>query len=411
MEINKLKIVFFLRTDRKLTNNESPIYMRAVINSERVVISANKSVTDSLWDKNKQRAKGNSTLAKEVNTYLELIRTKLYYFFLDAERNNRKISSDEIKKLFASEENNQVIKLLDHIKQHIEKLEKLKDIDYAPSTIQRYKSFYKILENFLSSNKQSDIQLNEWSGRHTNEFLYYLKAERKCMHNSAAKYIRTLGKILREAIKAGLVDKSETELELSIKWVETNTEYLTKTELQQIIEKDISVERIQIIRDLFVFCCFTGLSFIDLKQLTKQHIQTDNEGKYWIMKNRQKTDQKAHIPLLEIPLQIIAKYEEHPYCIKHKVLLPVMSNQNYNAYLKELAAICSINKNLVSHMARHTFATTVTLANNISMESVSRMLGHSDIKMTKHYAKILDETVGKEMKKLDFKEWKIMKKM
>jgi integrase len=173
-------------------------------------------------------------------------------------------------------------------------------------------------------------------------------------------------------------------------------DFLESHEIEKVWNKPIEIERLAQVRDVFIFCALSGLSFSDVKQLRPEHIATDIHGNKWIRKARQKTKNMCNIPLMEIPLQIIKRYRDHPYCVAHDVLLPVLSNQKYNSYLKELADICGIKKAISSHSARHTFG-TYALANGVSMESVAKMLGHSDTKMTRHYARVLDSTVLKEM--------------
>jgi integrase len=187
---------------------------------------------------------------------------------------------------------------------------------------------------------------------------------------------------------------------IKLKVEEVDKPFLNQVELQTIIKKDFSIKRISQVRDIFIFCCFTGLAFIDAKTFCSNDIVLHPDGTPWINKQRHKSKQWAHLPLLPIAQQIIEKYRNNPDCIRKDVLLPVLSNQKMNAYLKEVADLCGINKNLTTHCARHTFATTITLANGISMESTSKMLGHSSLTMTKQYARILDSTIGQEMNKL-----------
>jgi site-specific recombinase XerD len=177
-------------------------------------------------------------------------------------------------------------------------------------------------------------------------------------------------------------------------------EYLTEEELHLVQSKPIKFDRIDQVRDIFVFCCYTGLAYVDAHALKYDNIESDSDGNLRLKIRRQKTGQAAYIPLLPPAIAIIDKYRNHPECIRKDVVLPVLSNQKMNAYLKEVADLSGIKKNLTTHAARHTFATTVTLANNISMESVSKMLGHSDMTITKQYARILDRTISNEMGQL-----------
>ena len=173
--------------------------------------------------------------------------------------------------------------------------------------------------------------------------------------------------------------------------------YLTEEEIQTIINKDFKIERVAMVRDIFVFSCFTGLAYIDVKQLTLDNISLGIDGDKWIFKNRQKTDTASKIPLLPMAQEIIDKYTEHPVCKNEKRLLPILTNQKMNAYLKEIADVCGIKKDLTFHIARHTFATTITLSNGVPLETVSKMLGHTSLKTTQHYAKILDKKISEDM--------------
>lgn len=163
------------------------------------------------------------------------------------------------------------------------------------------------------------------------------------------------------------------------------------------MNKKFVSERLELVRDIFIFSCFTGLAYIDVKQLTLDNISLGIDGDKWIFKNRQKTETASKIPLLPVAQEIINKYSEHPVCKNENRLLPILSNQKMNAYLKEIVDVCEINKDLTFHIARHTFATTVTLSNGVPLETVSKMLGHTNLKTTQHYAKILDKKISEDM--------------
>lgn len=184
---------------------------------------------------------------------------------------------------------------------------------------------------------------------------------------------------------------------------EVDTVFLTTEELEAIAKKDIQNERLSLVRDIYIFCCLTSLAYIDVKQLKRSEVTIGIDGKLWIDKRRQKSKVPTKVPLLPITKQILEKYKDHPYCIEKDLLLPVLSNARYNEYLKEIAAICGINKNLTSHTARHTFGTTVTLSNGVPLESVKQMMGHKKITQTEHYAKILPVKVSEDMKQLEKK--------
>ena len=174
-------------------------------------------------------------------------------------------------------------------------------------------------------------------------------------------------------------------------------EFLTEYELNKIATKKFSFERLEQIRDVFLFCCYTGLAFADIEKLKPSEIRIGIDGNKWIFTNRQKTDTLSRVPLLPVAIDILEKYQDHPACANSNKVLPVISNQKYNEYLKEIAGICGINKKMTTHTARHTFATTVTLCNGVPMESVSKMLGHKNLKTTQHYAKVLDKKLSDDM--------------
>ena len=173
--------------------------------------------------------------------------------------------------------------------------------------------------------------------------------------------------------------------------------YLTKEEIQTIYEKEFASDRLIQVRDIFLFSCYTGLAYVDVKKLSKSHVNIEIDGDQWIFAHRQKTYTSTRVPLLPIAQELILKYEEHPECVNSNLLFPVLSNQKMNSYLKEIVNVCGINKELTFHIARHTYATTVTLSNGVPIESVSKMLGHTNIKTTQHYAKILDKKVSDDM--------------
>ena len=171
---------------------------------------------------------------------------------------------------------------------------------------------------------------------------------------------------------------------------------MTEEELNKLIEKEFTIPRMEVVRDIFVFCSLTGLAFTDVQHLKPEHIFRDMDGSYWIRKTREKTDNMCNIPLLDLPMKLIQKYQNHPECVRKGVVMPVPCNQRCNSYLKEIADVCGIQKTLTTHIARHTFA-CLAIANKVSTESIAKMLGHTDIRTTKIYARILDRTVADEM--------------
>ena len=179
-------------------------------------------------------------------------------------------------------------------------------------------------------------------------------------------------------------------------WKSSDRNYLNDEELKRLSEKDFDITRLDLVRDMFVFSCYTGLAFADIEKLSEDDIISNGDQR-WIKTKRKKTNSLSSIPLLQIPENILVKYKDHPRVKFSDNVLPVMSNQKSNAYLKEIADLCRIKKNLTTHLARHTFATTVTLSKGVPIESVGKMLGHKSLKTTQIYAKVLDEKIAKDM--------------
>ena len=242
--------------------------------------------------------------------------------------------------------------------------------------------------------------MSEVNGELIRAFEFYLKTEKECQQNTVIRYMKCLKKITNLALANEWITKDPF---IGIKFHEKEVirEFLTLDELHRIYNKEFSLDRITVVRDVFIFASFTGLAFIDVQQLSAEHIVQDNNGNYWIRKPRQKTKNMCNIPLLDIPMQILERYKSHPTCQKKNVLLPVPCNQKMNSYLKEIADVCGLQKNLCTHSARHSYATSICLANGVSMENVAKMLGHADTSVTKHYARVLDQNIFKDMQKVN----------
>lgn len=232
-----------------------------------------------------------------------------------------------------------------------------------------------------------------------NDFDFFLRTKSNINNNSAVKHTKNLGKILKICYQNNWIEK-DLVMFYKGRFQEVNVNFLTEEEINTIMNKEFSGKGLDLVRDMFIFSCYTGLAYIDIYNLKKEQLSIGIDKTLWIITNRQKTGNSSNIPLLPIAEEIIKKYENHPSVSNSGKLLPVYTNQKVNEYLKTIAENCDINKKLTFHCARHTFATTVTLSNNVSIESVSKMLGHKSIKTTQHYAKILDKKVSADMEKL-----------
>ena len=292
---------------------------------------------------------------------------------------------------------------------HNNKIKELVGKEYASGTLERYETSLKHTKDFiLWKYKVTDIEINKIDHAFVTEYEFYLRTVRKCANNTAVKYIKNFNKIIKICLANHWLER-DPFANYKSKVIEVERVYLSEEEIQDIIEKDFGTERLSLVRDIFIFSCFTGLAYVDVKNLTKSHINIGIDGEQWIFTHRQKTESASKIPILPVTQMIIDKYENHPQSINENRLLPIFSNQKMNAYLKEIATVCNIDKELTFHIARHTFATTVTLTNGVPIESVSKMLGHKNLKTTQHYAKVLDKKVSEDMQILKSKFSNIIK--
>jgi len=399
---NTFKQMFFVKKHRVNANGESPIYLRITINGKTSDMSVHRDILYNMWDIKTGMAKPESKQLKSLNNFLFSIQTSIYEHYKYLRETNKELTPQLLKNAYLGieDENEKKITLVGLFKEHNEELEKLIGIDYSKSTVTKYKSTLKHITHYLLLEyHQDDINIEDVNNKFVKGFEFYLKTKKACSHNTVMKYITIFKKIVKIAMANDWL-KKDPFVNFKITTKKTERPFLTEEELNILINKTFSVERLEIVRDTFLFSCFTGLAHSDLKKLTENDIQIGSDGKLWVMINRTKTDSSSHIPVLPVTEALINKYRFHPHCQIKKVLLPVLSNQKMNAYLKEIADICGIDKKLTTHIARHTFATTVTLNNDVPIETVSKMLGHSSIKMTKIYAKLLDKKVGRDMEHL-----------
>ena len=290
--------------------------------------------------------------------------------------------------------------LMEIFKHHNEQMATLVGQEYAPGTLERYNTSYKHTLAFLQwKYKVLDMDITRLDFEFISEYEFWLKSVRKCDHNTTLKYLSNFRKIINRCLRNGWLQR-DPFMGFKMTKREVERTALTEFELQDLATKKFAIERLAIVRDIFLFSCYSGLAYSDVKKLKRSEIVIGIDGEKWLISKRQKTDIAARIPLLPPALVIIDRYISHPQCIQGDRVLPVFSNQKMNAYLKEIADLCGINKNLTYHIARHTFATTVTLSNGVPIETVSKMLGHRNLKTTQLYARILDHKISDDMKKL-----------
>jgi site-specific recombinase XerD len=395
----KISILFYAKRAKSTSDGLVPIYLRVTVNGQRIEQSTKRYVEPIKWSTEQGKMKGNSEEARALNTYLDILKAKVYDIQKEIIHDGQEANFENIRnKMLGVETRNRM--LIPIFEDHNKKVEALLNDEFAPGTLERYKTSLKHTVDFLGwKYKVSDIDITKIDHSFVTEYEFYLRSEKKCANNTAVKYIKNFGKIIRICIANGWIDKNPF-VNYKSKVKEVERVFLVEEELKTMADKEFQIERLNQVNDIFLFSCFTGLAYIDVKKLTKNNINIGIDGERWIFTNRQKTDTKSNIPLLPMAEQIIARYKDHPQCINEGKLLPVLSNQKMNGYLKEVADLCGIQKELTFHIARHTFATTVTLTNGVPIESVSKMLGHKNLRTTQHYAKILDRKVSDDMKLL-----------
>ncbi len=395
----KVSVLFYAKKSKTKSNLRVPIYLRITVNGKRAEFSTGKDVEISKWSSAQNRLKTNSEEARAINKYLDILKSNVLVLENKLALSRESFDAIDIKNLLTGANTTERY-LIPIFEEHNSKIEKLLGKEYAPATLKNFKTCLAHLKEFLwKFHKKSDIDIQKLEPSFLNDFDFFLRAKSNINNNSAVKHTKNLSKILKLCYQNNWIEK-DLVIFYKGKFQEVNVNFLTEEEIRTIKNKDFIGKGLNLVRDIFIFSCYTGLAYIDIFNLTKEQITIDVDRNFWIMTNRQKTGTNSNIPLLPIAEEIIRKYENHPLVSNSGKLLPVYSNQKVNEYLKTIADNCNINKKLTFHCARHTFATTVTLSNNVSMESVSKMLGHKSIKTTQHYAKILDKKVSEDMSNL-----------
>lgn len=392
-----LRILVWLNTAKQNSKGKSPIYGRVTIDGRRAEFAIGYQIEQEKWNASNGTVKGMGKDAMRINMEINAFKQKVYRYFDTMEQEGITPTVEQLKNRMQGKTDENHRKVLELYKRHLDEMEKLIGHGYTKSTYFKYRKTYENLQDFIMKRyKLKDVAFKELKYSFVTNFLTYLKLDCKNNHNSANKQIQRFRKVMGIAVRDGMIDK-DPFASFKISWEKTEREFLSQDELQKIEDKGFSVDRLNHIKDIFLFACYTGMAYIDISNLRASHISQGVDGELWIKGKRQKTDTTYMIPLLPQAEVILQRYADYPEAILKGKLLPVPSNQKVNAYLKEIADICGINKYLTFHMARHTFATTVTLTNGVPIESVSKMLGHTNIKTTQIYSRVVEEKISKDM--------------
>ena len=388
---------FVLRANRG-KNGKAAIYVRIVVNKSRCEVALKRLVDISDWNPVKGLAKPKNENLKSLNSYLEQTKCLLSSYYHEFQLQKKLITAEGLKNKFIGlEEREHTLNILmDYHNLHMKEV-------LAAGTIKNYYTTVKYLKEFVNNQfKRQDIYLSELDYEFITKFEYFLRIREPKDHqkgmknNGVMKHLERFRKIIRLGVKLGWMVKNPFEL-FQLKMQKVEIGFLTAAELQQIEQKVLTLSRMEYVRDLFVFSCYTGMAYIDVMQLTPNNIILGMDGNQWLKTVREKTDTTVSVPILPKAAAIIEKYKKSPRAIAKGTLFPVISNQKLNSYLKELADLCKIESHLTFHLARHTFATSVTLSNGVPIETVSKMLGHTTIRTTQIYAKVIERKVSDDM--------------
>lgn len=410
------KLLIFLRKEKAKKNRQlSPLYLRITC-EKRTEISLNKWVNPDNWNPEKQCLKGNSPEAKVINSFLKTVEVKFHEIHRHLLDKGELITADVLKShyLGKTEQQKTVVQVFDY---QISQIKALIGKSYSPSTLKKYEYLKQHIAAFVQKTTGGDdVFLSKVDRFFIKEFQAYLMTDRKsinkagdmilnkgCDFNAALKYVKMFRTIINVALSFQWIDHNPFT-GFKEKFQDVDQEYLNEAELRQIMDKHITIERLKTIRDVFVFCCFTGLAYADAAKLSKEHIVIGMDGRKWIVLSRTKTKTDCKIPLLPVAEAILTKYGENPICIHTGKLLPVISNQKYNSYLKEIATICGIEKNLTTHVARRTFA-TVAADNGIPAETIIKVIGHKGFNHLHLYNKSGQVKISQDMEVLRNKDW------
>lgn len=399
MNNNQIYSIRFVIKRGKSKNGKSPVVCRITVNGKRVEIAMKKSIEPAKWSTDSGRAKGNTEEARMINMHIELTCNEIMRIHNKLVMESKPTDAVSIKNSFLglSEKKYSLIETFNY---HNERMKTVVGIDVELGTYKKFETVLSKIERFMEKfYHRDDMFLDELNFKFITDFEYFMKTEDKVKHNTALRYIRCLKKIIILAMNNEWILRNPFN-NYKCQYTRVNREILTDDELTTMWNKEFGIPRLDEVKDIFLFCCYSGYSFVDVERLSRKDLARGIDGDFWVFTERKKTGVTSNVPMLPKAMEIIQRYQDHKGCVNSDKLLPVKSNQKMNAYLKEVADLCGITKNLTMHMARHTFATTVTLSNGVPIETVSKMLGHSKIATTQIYAQVLDNKVSADMQKL-----------
>ncbi|MFR9592359.1 MAG: site-specific integrase [Rikenellaceae bacterium] len=389
-----LKVLFQHKSSKA---TQSSIVARIMLDWASATFTTGVKCTLEEWSVEKRRINPRSKGASERNAILSNIENRLFEIFYTKRASGENLSAKIIKELFLGNSLSLDKRyLIAAFANHNAIVQRQVGVSKSKATYQKYQVTLRHLQDYVRCITDSeDILFSKLSYQFVCGFELHLRTACGCAHNTAAKFMQFFKRIILIAINDGYL-KENPFRNYNIKLKRVNRVYLTMEELQKMMEKEFSVKRLEQVRDLFIFASFTGISYIDIKNLRREHLCSTSDGSWWLRFDRKKSGEFSNIRLLEIPKRIIEKYADE----SRELLFNVPSNQKVNQYLKEIVDLCGIDKPIHYHAARHTMATTVGLSNGLPIESLAKMLGHANIRTTQHYARVTDLKLGEDMDEL-----------
>ena len=389
-------ISFVAQKGKPKADGRIPILARIIVNKAMSHFSTKFHIAPDRWSAKECRTLGMTKEEKEINSVLDDFRALIRQRYNEMVLRGEVVTADKVRQAVLNLDRWSVC-LLEHFDRFNDDYKQLVGKDTSYKTYSRYVLTRRKLADFMTEKcKVKDIPLAEVTPKFINDFFIYLRSTENNGHNYHTKFIQRLRTVYNVARNNGWV-QTDPFAAFKMHFEKVDRGYLTKAELEVLRTKHLPSARLELVRDIFIFSCYTGISYIDLKELRKCDLAVAEDGRLWIDTERIKTGVRVNVPLLDIPLAILNKYADHS---TRDRLLDIPSNQKVNDYLKEIAALCSIDKEITFHLARHTFATTVTLTNGVPIETVSKMLGHTNIRTTQIYARIITQKIGDDMNAL-----------
>ena len=398
-------VLFFVKKDKQKINGSYPIFVRITIDGVASRFNSKLDVQPKLWDGKAGKAAGRSAEATRINRLLDDINASLTTIYHELQRRDNYVTAEKVKNEFLGHSENHDT-ILNLFQKHNDDVKQLVGISKTIATYRKYEVTRRHLAEFIQSKYNiSDISIKEITPMFITDFELYLRTTCKCGYNTTAKFMQFFKRIILIARNNGIL-VGDPFANYKIRLEKVDRGYLTEDEIKIILKKKMVSERLEQVRDVFIFSCFSGLAYVDVANLKEDNIRKSFDGNLWIITKRQKTNTDVNVPLLDIPKMILEKYKGK---LPNGKVLPIISNQKLNAYLKEIADVCGIKKNLTFHVSRHTFISTVTVANGISLKTVADILGHTQLTCIRSFIVPTNDKVQGDMATLSGKLRKIEK--